>query len=287
MNTKLITVLAAGMCGAAFGQAEKTPAQPATATPPAEHSPLAGPKVPDRTGKPTLVERSADGKVVRLDEWPALAAARKLKLDDKTRAAISKLEVEQTTAMDKFLGGNLLAVAAVANSFQSGNMKEGLAGIRKLRDEHPILNQRELLGQKISGLLDKEQATELRLMTEEYWNALIQEETETAKAKGEKASMGKVASGEALRLLGQDIKASYERVIGQRVKDFDALIKTLGLSAEQESRVRKITDEAFAKSKGNYDKVNKSDVFWKIWRELDAHQRDVLVEQIKKQQGEK
>lgn len=281
MNTKLVAAMVAGaMVGVASAQATKENGQPPARTP------LSGPKVPDRTGKPTLVERGSDGKVARLEEWPALVAVRKLKLDDKSKAAVAKLEAEQAAAMDKFLGGNLLAVAAVANAFQSGDVKEGLAGIRKLKQDHPALEQRELLSQKIGALLPKEQEKELQLMVQEYWNALIQEETDAANAKGEKVSMGKVAGAEALRLLGKDFKASYERVIGQRVKDFDALIKSLGLNAEQEGRVRKITDDAFAKAKGNPEKMNKSEVFWKIWRELDAKQRDLLVEHVK-QAGEK
>lgn len=282
MNTKLISVLATGMIAcAAAAQADKN------APPPPERTPLSGPRVPDRTGKPTLVERGADGKVVRLEEWPALAAVRKLKLDEKTQAAITRVEVEQAQAMDKFLSGNLPAVAAVANAFQSGDTKAGLAGVRKLRQDHPVFAERELLLQRMSALLPAEQQTEVRLMVEEYWNALIQEEAESAKARGEKSSPGKVASVEALRMLGQDIKASYERVIGQRVKDFDALIKSLGLSAEQESRVRKIADDSFARAKGNADKINKVDVFWKIWRELDAGQRDALFDYIKREQGGK
>lgn len=282
MNTKLIAVLATGLvvCTAA-AQAEKG------SPPPPERSPLSGPRVPDRTGKPTLVQRSADGKVVRLEEWPALAAVRKLKLDEKTQAAVTKVEVEQAQAMDKFLSENLLAVAAVANAFQSGDAKAGLAGVRKLRQDHPVFAERELLLQRMSELLPQEQQTELRLMVEEYWNALIQEEAESAKARDEKSSPGKVASAEAMRMLGQDIKASYERVIGQRVKDFDALIKSLGLTPEQESRVRRIADDSFARAKGNPEKVNKVDVFWKIWKELDARQRDALFEHVRREQGEK
>lgn len=281
MNTKVIAALmVGGLAGVTYAQTPKETGQPPA------RSPLSGPKVPDRTGKPTLVERGSDGKVARLEEWPALAAVRKLKLDDKSKAAVAKLEAEQAAAVDKFMGGNLLEVAAVASAFQSGDLKEGLAGVRKLKQDHPVLEQRELLSQKIGALLPKEQEKELQLMVQEYWNALIQEETDAANAKGEKVSMGKVAGAEALRLLGKDIKASYERVIGQRVKEFDTLIKSLGLSAEQEGRVRKITDDAFAKAKGNPEKVNKSEVFWKIWGELDAKQRAQLVERVK-QTGEK
>lgn len=273
MKTKLLSVLVPClMTGVAFAQTGEPEAQPPA------RSPLAGPKVPSREGKTSLVERGADGKVKRLEEWPALAALRKLKLDDATRKAVQKLETEQAAAMDKFLSENLLEIAAVANAFQSGDTQEGLAGIKKLQADHPALDDRTRLSQKLGKILTKEQDAEMRAMIQEYWNALVQEESESAKTRGEKASAGKIAGAESLRLLGSDIKASYERVIGQQVKDFDDFIKKLGLNPEQEGKVRRVVDDAFAKSKGDKKKVNKSEVFWKIWKELDAKQRNTLVE---------
>lgn len=287
MNKQLSAVMAACVfTGSVLAQEgkpafpEKQPEGPAPAKP-AEKSPLAGPQVPDRTGKPTLVEHGLDGKVKRLDEWPALAAARKLPLDEKAKAAVAKLNADQAAAMDKMMSESLPEIAAIANAFQSGDTAEGLAGIRALRANHPVLSERELLVQRIAALLDKEQGHEVSIMVQEYWNALIQEQADAGKTRSEKNMAVKVAGAEALRLLGQDIKASYERVIGQQVRDFDALIKTLGLTAEQESRVRKITDDAFAKANGNQAKVDKSAVFWKIWKELDNRQRALLIEQFK------
>jgi hypothetical protein len=292
MNKQLIAVIAAGLiAGGVLAQEGKQPTAPPPAPAekekqpaeksPAPHAPLAGPQVPDRTGKPTLVEHGLDGKVKRLDEWPALVAARKLPLDEKAKAAIAKLNAEQAAAMDKMMSESLPEIAVIASAFQSGDTAEGVAGIRKLKQNHPVLEERERLAQRIAALLDKEQGHEVSIMVQEYWNALIQEQTDAAKTRGEKGGAGKIAGAEALRLLGQDIKASYDRVIGQQVRDFDALIKTLGLTAEQESKVRKITDDAFAKANGNQAKVDKSAVFWKIWRELDSRQRALLIEQFK------
>lgn len=276
-------VLAAAMVGgvaiAQQGGESKKPA----ASKPAEQSPMAGPKVGDRAGKPSVVERGIDGKVTRLDQWPALVAVKKLNLDEKSKAAVAKLEAEQAAAMDKMMSENLLEIAAIAGNFQSGDVMEGLAALKKLRQDHPVLQDREMLTQRISALLTKEQGAELSRMVQDYWQALIQEASDAASTRGEKGGAARVAGAEALRLLGQDVKASYERVIGQQVKDFDALIKTLGLSGEQESRVRRIVDDAFAKARGNSSKMNKSDVFWKVWKELDTNQRSLLVERFKEQ----
>lgn len=237
--------------------------------------------MPDRTGKPTLVERGLGGKVTRLDEWPALAAARKLALDDKARAAVAKLEADQAAALDKMMTESLPEIATVANAFQSGDTADGLAGIRRLREKYPVLNERELLAQRIGAILGKEQGHELSIMVQEYWNALIQEASDAAKTRGEKSGAGKVAGAEALRLLGRDIKASYERVIGQQVRDLDAFIKSIGLTSEQESRVRRIIDDAFSKAGGNTSKVNKTEVFWGVWKELDARQRAAVMDQFR------
>jgi hypothetical protein len=293
MNTRLFAIIAAaGLAGAAFAQPAEDhkpadqkpgeqPAEPQPETKPTDKSPLAGPKLPDRTGKPTLVEHGADGKVKRLDEWPALAAVRKLPLDENAKKAVAKLEVEQAVAMDKMMTESLPEIAAIANAFQSGDTAEGLAGIRKLRQNHPVLAEREMLAQRISVLVGKEQGHELSLMVQEYWNALITEASGGAQTRAEMAAANRVASGEALRLLGQDIKASYDRVIGQQVRDFDALIKSLSLTAEQESKVRAIVNDAASKAGNNPSKMDKTAVFWKIWHELDARQRAAVTDQFK------
>ncbi|MFT3683394.1 MAG: hypothetical protein QM783_00475 [Phycisphaerales bacterium] len=289
MNMHVFAIIAAaGLSAAAFAQPpmEKKPAEQPSTEPqpeskPAEKGPLSGPKLPDRTGKPTLVEHGADGKVKRLDEWPALAAVRKLPIDENAKKAIAKLEATQAAALDKMMTESLPEIAAIANAFQSGDTAEGLAGVRKLRLNHPVLDERELLAQRISALIGKEQGHELSLMVQEYWNALNQEAAGAAQSRGERTAANRVAMGEALRLLGQDIKASYDRVIGQQVHDFDVLIKSLGLTGEQESKVRAIVSDSFAKAGGNTSKVDKTAVFWKIWRELDTRQRAALADQFK------
>lgn len=277
--SRLVGVLAVSLavCGTAAGQGAEGPS--------GQDQPLSGPKVPDRTGKPTLVERGADGKVVRLEEWPTLAAVRKLKLDDAAKEAVRKIELEQAAAMDKFMSENLLEVARLAAAFEAGNVTEGLAGVRKLQKDHPVLEMRSRLSQTVGKVLSKEQDAELRAMIGEYWSALVAEEEGEAKARGERASPGKVASGEALRLLGQDIKASYQRVIGQRVRAFDEFVAGLGLEGEQEQRVRKVVQDAFTRAGGNEKKMDKASVFWAVWRELTPAQRDRLVDSFKGGKG--
>ncbi|MBA4040094.1 MAG: hypothetical protein C0468_07230 [Planctomyces sp.] len=59
------------------------------------------------------------------------------------------------------------------------------------------------------------------------------------------------------RVLGEEIKAAYSRVIGQRVKEFDGFLSDLALEPQTEGRVRQIFMDVFTRNNG---KENRADI---------------------------
>lgn len=277
---------------------------------------LGGPKVAAPAApKKSLVQRDSEGKLVLLERQPAEAALELIDLDDKSKEKAQQVLLARSKAMDAFLQENLLEVAAAANAFQSGQAQEGLRQIMVLRGRSPALRGREKLADELAAVLAKPQADALKAMVKEYWEAIAKEgadqgqreaRAEMDKDAGDATPMsmtesddnqgmnpiqrglaragggGAAIAREALRLLGQDIKAAYERTILSQVAELEEALKRLNLKPEQESRVRRHIEESFsqAATKGRGEASRKAAgtrAFLKIWQELDTEQKQELL----------
>lgn len=251
--------------------------------PKAEPAPLSGPKVVEKASA-SLVEMDMSGKLVRLDRQPAEVALTKVTLDEAGKKAADDVLKEHNKALDAFVQGNLIELAAVANATQSGDKAGALLLMSDLYKKHQALRDHALLPQRVAAAIGKEQGDKVLGMVRDYMTAVMKEEGAADKAAGKRETPGAYVVKENLRLLGIDLRASYERVIGQQTKDFDETLKSLNLSPAQESRVRAIVGDAFqasAASGGKYTPAEKTKVFWKVWAELDEAQRAALSERIK------
>jgi hypothetical protein len=284
---------------------------PALADEPADV--LSGPRIaaPQQTKK-SLIQRDSEGKLVLLERQPAEAALDLLSLDDKSKAKAQEVLLARSKAMDAFLQDNLLEVAAAANAFQSGQAQEGLRQVMLLRGRSPALRGREKLTDELAAALPKKQGDELKALVKEYWEAIAKEgadqgqrEQQTAMLEGTDApeSMtteddqpmnpiqrglaragggGAAIAREALRLLGQDIKAAYERTILSQSAELEESLKRLNLKPEQESRVRAHIQDAFSQNAGKKPsdatrKAAGTRAFLKVWQELDTSQKQELM----------
>ncbi len=128
-------------------------------------------------------------------------------------------------------------------------------------------------------------------MIQEYWKAVVDEDLAKPAAERERAPLrptkapawtisARPPRTEFARLAGQEIKSAYERTIGQQSRDFDALISQLGLTPEQESKVRKIVGDSFNKTYGKAAAPERAQVFWKVYAELDATQKQQVLDRI-------
>jgi hypothetical protein len=280
---------------------------------------LGGPRVAVPVAKKTLVQRGSDGKLVLLERQPAEAALDLINLDAKAKEKTQAVLLERSKAMDSFIQDNLLEVAAAANAFQSGQAVEGLRQLAILRGKSPALRGREKLADQLAAVLPRAQGDELKALVKEYWDAIAQEgaeqgeremkaEMEAGPGKGGDEMMGEApqvrepgavrrglarAGGtggavarEALRLLGQDVKAAYERTILRQAADLEEILKRLNLQPQQEAKVRRHIDEALseAASKGlseSSKKAARTKAFMKIWMELDADQKQELMKVLR------
>lgn len=296
--TKLIGTLAGGVIGLILGSAvhaddqkqpatkPTSPATPATASPEGE-APLSGPSVKVQQKAPTIVERDAEGRCRKLEIQPAEAAVRVMKLSPQTREKVDAVLVEQAAVLDTIVRDNFELIVSVAGAAQGGDKTQAAKYLGQLWEVSQPLRKRGALVEQLAKVLSKEEATQLRKMVLEYNGARTKDEENAAKQRGEKFDNAKFNINERLSIIGQEIKRSYERVIGQQSKDLDAIIASLNLSVEQDAKVRQILLDVVQRSGAKATNAQKVSAYLKIVAVLDKDQRTILYEKLREMRGQK
>jgi hypothetical protein len=271
------TLISAFVCAPALAQDEPAPAA----------DPLSGPALAPREVKPSLVVRDASGALVRPEGMSlAEAAFRKLKLDPKAQAAGENVLKDRARLLDDVVATNLIEIGQLANAFQSGNRAAAMEGLAKLWKDTEALRAKGQLNQQLAKALPKAQGDQLLGMVQEYMQAVFTEERQKAQTTGESFNMGKVIVAENLKGLGQEIKASYERVIGQSSRDFEQLIKDLDLTPEQEGKLRTMVQESLTKYGANAPAARNSAIFMEMYRTMTPQQRRRALELLAERRDE-
>src|SRR5262249_6492137 len=151
---------------------------------------------------------------------------------------------------DQIVADNLRQIVELAGARESGD-KEGAAKLlRELSEKAQPLRDLGPLQRQIQAVLTKDQVNQFVKLTQDYTNAIIDEAQTQAKKTGENCQLRDFIRGQIQAAIGGEVKRAYERVVGQRAQDFDALIKALNLNEQQESKIRQIVGDSFQKTYG-------------------------------------
>jgi len=253
--------------------------------PPQDPAVLAGPRVRTGDARATLIEREFGGKLKRIDTDPVQAVLGLLTLSPEEAAATQTILVERAAIMDKVVTDNLREVVRMAQAFQSQDAAEGLRLAADLFEKAAPLRARGTLEDELAATLTESNGTELRRLTREYRDAAI---TESAKEPGPggkaRGRIGAVAY-ERLAGLGNEVRLSFERTIGAGGKELEALLTSLGVSPEQESKLQAIIQDTYIATYGKPTRAQQVSGFLKIYGVLDADQRKEFARYIAEQRG--
>lgn len=281
LNACLLVTLAVAS-SSPLALAADEPAKPAVQTTPApaESAGLAGPSVKSPAGTTTLVERDMDGALKRLTVAPAEAAAHLLDLDEAARAKVNTILTERAALMDQLVSSHLRQIVELAGARQAGNTDEVRRLFREIWNDAGELKQRGTLGQDLARVLSASQSADLRRLTEEYMQVLITEEVTTNPGEGNAGRMQAVTKV-TVQMLGEEIRRSYDRVVGQRVRELDSLLLKLQTTPEQESTIRRITGDLFQATYGKPTDAQRSAMFVEVWKILTPEQRRIVQEDLR------
>lgn len=264
-------------------------------------SSLAGPRVATPEARPTLIRRDAAGKVEPLEVQPAEAAAHLLKLDPAVRAEVDRILRERAAILDTIVADNLRIIVQAAGARESGDAAEAARLFRELSEKAGPLRARGPLQRELAAVLPEAEAAELRRLILEYTQARMADLAASpaagaAEAMDQGAEAGGAPKGgpggragrgadplrqEMTRLIGVEIKRSYERVVGQQAADFDTLLRELNVTPEQESTIRKVVSDSFIANYGKTTAAERARVFATVYAELDEAQRATLAERFR------
>ena len=208
---------------------------------------LGGPRVVENTPIPTLIERDAAGRLVRLEERPETAAIRKLKLDEPTRAAIDKALVARSARLSQVLQENYALFLELQGARQAGLGRDGEAGrktlenIRTLREAATDLFDPPLR-QSLGGLLSAELRSQFDRMVDQYREALMAEPPQEGRRPRPAGAVGGRMAEQRYEteMVLREIARTLNTEVEMRREQTDALVAAVGADPEQEAEIRRI-----------------------------------------------
>jgi len=282
----LAIALALGIASYAYSQSG-TQAEPQQEV--IESAPLAGPDIGEggRAKLPSIIQRTFEGTLQRLDIWPEEAAIELLDLTDESREQINDILASRAAAIDKVVSENLDDLLKLANDGEGGRWFGALTRMRafqkkinaRLEDTRPLVEQ-------FTEVLPMEQADELTRMVDAYWDAFAADEVgeEVEKLGGRmKASIAEKA--ESLRIMGEELGRSYQRIEKSAAVYAEYFIRELGFTGENAQHVRNEVRE-FLSTVDDPENIKDDDwipVIRGLYKKLDSEGREKLFEFILKQ----
>jgi len=276
-------------------------------------APLSGPTVsPAKTG-PTIVERTMDGSVRRVEVRPEEAAVRKLTLDPEESARVEAVLAERARDLDQIVRENIELLVRVQTAKAAGEPKALNQVMQEFREAMRPLAVKGSLAQQLHEALSPDHAASFDVMVRDYFRALVAEGNKSrpmgdpmddSDAVGDspsgtppgtapgtapgtpggapppprKAERRAAVVRQYVEVFAQEVRRSYERISAEGHQRLEELIKRLELSPEQEAKVRDMATEFGQKTKLNPTPAQRAELFGKVLGLLTPEQRAKAME---------
>ncbi|GAB4547081.1 MAG: hypothetical protein Tsb0013_06560 [Phycisphaerales bacterium] len=271
---------------------------------------LSGPSVTDtqRDAPPTIVRRAFDGTLERPEGLPELAALDALELGEAARGAVDDALAERNALIDSILAEHLDLFGRMIQAFQArggvGNGAMDRDGRREMmqlfREVGPVVGpvvERGSLRDEIAGALVGEARDHFVRMLEEYDEAVREDGGE---GRGMRPSVDRPTNrgvergrgaGDRRAVMGviREFGSSYQRVIGQRVEDYRAMLDALDIDPETRGKIEAAFQGSLSQ---DYDSDEeraqaRARVMRSVLEDLDGEQRRQLISELRRVRGDR
>lgn len=210
---------------------------PAAATQPSPPL-LSGPAASeDKPARPTLVQRTFDGKIEDVGGEPDVVAIGLLDLTPEQRLKYDEINAARMTAFDRLVRDNYGLILEVGTLQSSNNAAQRMDLLGRVATAFKPYADRGSFFQEIWPFLTDEQRRTTQAMVDEYRQARTQSLRDEMT---EKTSMRSLAARQRLETLGMMVRQSIERQIGLERDNFEMLASDLELTPEQRNAAEAI-----------------------------------------------
>ncbi|MDX2131040.1 MAG: hypothetical protein SFY69_03175 [Planctomycetota bacterium] len=235
--------------GMASGQAPQPAAAPPAADAPAEQAhPLGGPKVVSQEAPRTLVKNDLAGKLIETERRPEAEAIDLLELSEREKADVQRVLAEREAEVSRVLYDNLEVFLGLQGTLRGGNPRESLAAVMQAREVAASLLEPSLAS-RLGEVLSEPNRAEFTRLLGEYEAALARSLPERGPAGrgtprdaavGAEFTRRRVETHLLLKEIGRSLASNAAEKQGQ----MDAFLKAINATAEQESKIRAIAQDA-------------------------------------------
>lgn len=222
------------------------PAAAPEAKPQAKPAPAPAPaaKQPAAPARPSIVIRNEKGIVNPIDELPAVAALRYMRLTADSKRETDRILADRNADLDKFVRANLDDAAALYSARINNQPATAARLTSRLYDMGDVIRARAGLTQELMAFMTPEEGATLRQMVQEYLQARITDEAAAARKSVQQFNTREFIRSEQLRAAQHDLAESFERIAERQARDLDELSRALGLSADQQAMLRQFAADA-------------------------------------------
>lgn len=274
-NARLLTVCGVVLLFGSLAAGQSKGKEPENPTP------LAGPRIDEKTAGPTLVRYDMSNRLRRLtDASPEEAALELLRLSEEEKGEVAHVLTERAGAVDEVVGSNLPLLLEATLARDANDRKALREHLAKLYEKFATVRERGALKDEIAYVLTDEHAAAFRTLVDDYWKAVVRDELKgrTGEMEGEKGRA--IVVREALMAFGTEIRRSYERQVAQKTAQLEELIARVEATPEQGEKIRQITSAAFQAAAGKPTLQQKRETFAKVMKVLTREQQRVVLAEL-------
>lgn len=237
------------VAGVVFTRSALAQSSPATK----DSSPLAGPRVVEPARTNPLVTMDFNGLIRRPETTPEESVLAAMPLDEQVRRAVKAVFDRRQAVLDEFVVKEVdLLTKFGAAAGTNDKLDQAALGVEAFHKLAP-LREGGSLWEQVSAALPANQASEFNTRMNAYWDAIVAEGKKIKKAKGiddlrpgekpveKERSRFEIVAEERLKILGQEIKDSFERQQASGEYLIKYFTHDLGLSATQKARIQEMT----------------------------------------------
>lgn len=289
MNCARRVMIATGVVLLSAAAAWSQPVKKVDQTPPAkEPAPSVEPAKPapaPAPAAPTLVQRNAEGRVIRLSELPPVAAVRIMSLSADSRRQADRIIADKSAELDKFARANFGAVVRLYEAHADGRAAEAARLASDMWDRNKELRDRSSVTQELMAFMSPTESAELRRLVQEYLQARIADEASAAKVRFDRFDPKEFIRSEQVYMLGEDLVRAFGRIAEKASLDADELSKSLGLSPKQDEEVRRLAADAYQRALGDMTASQRAELLRQVIHVLHEEQRTVMFARLSGQPG--